>query len=103
MFEMSRSGFDAAINTFAWTALFSKTVTVVLMTADTEKPSVRGVPPEIALDRIISFAQQLGEDHLVTCFSAPFPLAISLELLYPIGARFVPLCSLEGRTKITPF
>lgn len=60
------------------------------MTADIFTSSVRGASPEIALERVVSFAQQFGENHFVLASHAAFPLAITPDLLYQIWANFVP-------------
>jgi len=43
----------------------------------------------IAVDRIVGFAKQFGEEHLNLACHAAFPLALTPDLLYQIWANFV--------------
>lgn len=45
---------------------------------------------EIAVDRIVGFAQVYGEGHLDLAFHAAFPLVLTPDLLYQIWAYFCP-------------
>lgn len=45
---------------------------------------------EIALERVVNFAQGFGEKHLTLACHAAFPLALTPDLLYQIRANFVP-------------
>ena len=76
----------------------------------TEQPRGRGATHEVAVGRVVSFAQQFGEVHLNLACHAAFPLALTPDLLYRIWANFLrqapwiavadlllsPLCRLVG-------
>jgi len=56
----------------------------------TGQPRGREASHEVAVDRVVGFAQQFGEAHLILACHAAFPLALTPELLYRLWANFVP-------------
>jgi len=49
-----------------------------------------GLNEDVALERIISFAEQFGRPHLDLAYHAAFPLVLTPDMLYQIWASFVP-------------
>lgn len=45
---------------------------------------------EIAVERVVGFAQEFGEAHLNLACHAAFPLVLTPDLLYQIRNYFVP-------------
>jgi len=51
---------------------------------------LRGVRHDVAVERVVGFAQQFGEAHLTLACHAAFPLVLTPDLLYRLWANFVP-------------
>jgi hypothetical protein len=51
---------------------------------------LRGVSHDVAVERVVSFAQQFGEADLTLACHAAFPLVLTPDLLYRLWANFVP-------------
>ena len=54
-----------------------------------ETTSQKKIKQQVALERVVGFAQRFGEDHLLLACHAAFPLALTPDLLYHIWAQFV--------------
>ena len=45
---------------------------------------------QVAVERIVGFAEEFGEEHLILACHGAFPLMLTPDLLYQIWANFVP-------------